>query len=280
MLALLRIPVGLTHRFIGGPFFLTCCAGLDASTRCDPFLGILDMSLFLRAQFCPSDLLHHGCKESDAAFNKVRTELGKTTAPAFSPPARCLFRKDRFRSMGAGLMRSARRGRRMVAACPQRFEVPFDFYGEQIVQQGRNPSWLFSVLAAGIASRWNALWNCRRHIPAKGAFSRAEWRRTSQRQRSALGLAQEPRLLLLGRAYQISTWAAARLLDYIPGSSTDEGVTVPGSGHARSSTDSGTFSSCCCWPDQEIRKGDPPTFCSLTFWRELDALPAPAEVSC
>jgi iron complex transport system ATP-binding protein len=147
---------------------------------------------------------------------------------------------------------------RMVALVPQRFEVPFDFTVEQIVEQGRTPYLgLFSGLgrhdriAVERALDLTSITSLRKRI--FNELSGGE----RQRVKIALGLAQEPRLLLLDEPTQnLDLGRQLELLDCIR-LLHDEGVTILAAMHDLQLIPGAFSSVLLLGPDREVRKGDP-----------------------
>jgi ABC-type cobalamin/Fe3+-siderophores transport system ATPase subunit len=147
---------------------------------------------------------------------------------------------------------------RLVALVPQRFEIPFDFTVEQIVEQGRTP---YLGLFAGFKRRDRQAVERALELADVASLRNRIFNELSggerQRVKIALGLAQEPRLLLLDEpAQNLDLGRQLELLDCIR-ALHDEGVTILAAIHDLQLIP-GTFSSVLLLePDQEVRKGRP-----------------------
>jgi ABC-type cobalamin/Fe3+-siderophores transport system ATPase subunit len=147
---------------------------------------------------------------------------------------------------------------RLVALVPQRFEVPFDFTVQQIVVQGRTP---YLGLFGGFKRRDRQAVERALELADVTSLRNRIFNELSggerQRVKIALGLAQEPHLLLLDEPTQnLDLGRQLELLDCIR-ALNGEGVTILAAMHDLQLIP-GTFSSVLLLePDQEARKGRP-----------------------
>lgn len=147
---------------------------------------------------------------------------------------------------------------RLVALVPQRFEVPFDFTVEQIVEQGRTP---YVGLFSGFNHRDREALEHALELADVDSLRNRIFNELSggerQRVKIALGLAQEPRLLLLDEPTQsLDLGRQLELLELIQ-TLRREGVTILAAMHDLQLIE-GTFSSVLLLePDHELCKGRP-----------------------
>jgi len=151
-----------------------------------------------------------------------------------------------------------REAARMVALVPQRFEVPFNFTVQQIVEQGRTP---YLGLFSGFSHQDRIAVERALELTAVTSLRKRVFNELSggerQRVKIALGLAQEPRLLLLDEPTQnLDLGRQLELLDCVR-LLHDEGITILAAMHDLQLIP-GTFSSVLLLaPDQQVCKGDP-----------------------
>ncbi len=147
---------------------------------------------------------------------------------------------------------------RLVALVPQRFEVPFDFTVQQIVEQGRTP---YLGLFAGFKSRDHRSVDRALEMADVSSLRFRIFNELSggerQRVKIALGFAQEPKLLLLDEPTQsLDLGRRLELLGLIR-TLSENGVTILAAMHDIQLIE-GTFSSVLLLePDEEMRKGPP-----------------------
>jgi iron complex transport system ATP-binding protein len=147
---------------------------------------------------------------------------------------------------------------RLVALVPQRFEVPFDFTVQQIVEQGRTP---YLGLFAGFKPRDRRAVDRALEMADVSSLRSRIFNELSggerQRVKIALGLAQEPELLLLDEPTQsLDLGRRLELLGLIR-TLNESGVTILAAMHDVQLIE-GTFSSVLLLePDEDMRKGPP-----------------------
>jgi iron complex transport system ATP-binding protein len=222
-----------------------------------PLLEFVDVSFYYERRSVLEDL-NFTIEQGDCTALIGPNGIGKTTLLRLA--ADMLACSHGSVSLAGRRLDTLRRGEaaRLVALVPQRFEVPFDFTVQQIVEQGRTPYLgLFSGLKlqdrkaveralelAAVTSLRNRIFN---------ELSGGE----RQRVKIALGLAQEPSLLLLDEPTQsLDLGRQLELLNYIR-LLNDEGVTILAAMHDLQLIP-GTFSSVLLLEsNQKIRKGGP-----------------------
>jgi ABC-type cobalamin/Fe3+-siderophores transport system ATPase subunit len=163
-------------------------------------------------------------------------------------------------SLAGRTVDTLRRGEaaRLVAKVPQRFEVPFDFTVEQIVEQGRTP--YLGLFAAFQRHDRRAVDRALELADVTSLRSRIFNELSGgerQRVKIALALAQEPRLLLLDEPTQSLDLGRKLELLALVRTLCHEGVTILAAMHDLQLIE-GTFSSVMLLePNQELRKGPP-----------------------
>ncbi len=147
---------------------------------------------------------------------------------------------------------------RLVAMVPQQVDVPFEFTVEQIIEQGRTP--YLGILGGMKAKDRNAVERAIERTDVGGLRHRIFNQLSGgerQRVKIALGLAQEPQLLLLDEPTQnLDIGRQLELLDLIRSLNAD-GVTILAAMHDLQLIE-GTFSSVLLLsPNQPLMHGSP-----------------------
>ncbi len=159
---------------------------------------------------------------------------------------------------GRAVMELGRNERaRSIAVVPQQIEVPFDFTVEQIVQQGRAP---YLRLFGGPTRQDRMAVERAMDLTDVRPLAHRVFNELSggerQRVKIALGVAQEPRLLLLDEPTQnLDIGRQIELLDLIA-SLRDEGITILAAMHDIQLIPE-TFSAVLLMTDQSLIQGTP-----------------------
>jgi ABC-type cobalamin/Fe3+-siderophores transport system ATPase subunit len=145
-----------------------------------------------------------------------------------------------------------------IALVPQHVEVPFDFTVEQIVEQGRAP---FLRLFGGPTPKDRLAIERAMHLAAVRPLAHRVFNELSggerQRVKIALGLAQEPRLLLLDEPTQnLDIGRQVELLDLIS-SLRQEGITVLAAMHDLQLIPEAFSSVLLLSPEETLLQGSP-----------------------
>jgi iron complex transport system ATP-binding protein len=156
----------------------------------------------------------------------------------------------------AGLKRRERAQR--IALVPQQIEVPFDFTVEQIVEQGRAP---YLHLFSGPRRKDRLAVDRAMHLAAVRPLAHRIFNELSggerQRVKIALGLAQEPRLLLLDEPTQnLDIGRQVELVDLVS-SLRREGITILAAMHDLQLIPEAFSSVFLLTPEQTLLQGTP-----------------------
>jgi iron complex transport system ATP-binding protein len=222
-----------------------------------PLLEFADVSFYYERRTVLEDL-NFTIQQGDCAALIGPNGIGKTTLLRLAAGMLTCSRGSV--SLAGRKLDTFRRGEaaRIVALVPQRFEVPFDFTVQQIVEQGRTP---YLGLFAGFKRQDRQAVERALELAAVTSLRHRIFNELSggerQRVKIALGLAQEPRLLLLDEPTQnLDLGRQLELLDCIR-LLNDEGVTILAAMHDLQLIP-GTFSSVLLLgPGREVRKGCP-----------------------
>jgi iron complex transport system ATP-binding protein len=222
-----------------------------------PLLEFVGVSFYYERRSVLDDL-NFTVEQGDCAALIGPNGIGKTTLLRLAAGMLTCSRGSV--SLAERRLDTLRRGEaaRLVALVPQRFEVPFDFTVQQIVEQGRTP---YLGLFAGFKRQDRRAVERALELAAVTSLRNRIFNELSggerQRVKIALGLAQEPRLLLLDEPTQnLDLGRQLELLDCIR-LLNGEGVTILAAMHDLQLIQ-GTFSSVLLLePDQEVRKGRP-----------------------
>jgi iron complex transport system ATP-binding protein len=207
-------------------------------------------------------LFHHlnaNIFEKDCTALIGRNGIGKTTLLRLAAGTLQPDRGEvRFRQSAMRRMKQ-REIARSIAFVPQNVEIPFSFTVEQLVEQGRTP---FLKTFGGLNAEDRAAMERAMELTDTWSLRSRIFNQLSggerQRVKIALGLAQQPKLLLLDEPMQhLDIGRQFEMLDLIE-SLRNEGIAILASMHDLSLIE-GAFSS--VWllggPEEEMRTGTP-----------------------